>query len=353
MKSWFAAIAIASIAAAGCRTTPVPEVEMEEVVEIVADAPRAELTPRQLAIVSELGLDADEIARLEAKPLYEFTEAEVDTYLRFVHRDEPDLQKRVVKLGRKNINQPYELYLLGEFPFETYDPQPLYCLDKSDCVVFSEHAYAMALTEDWPSFFAMLQRIRYKDGQIGVATRNHYTEADWNVNNHWLVEDLSESLAGDRVATYPQKIDRARFLKNRYKIDRDIPVENLTVSYVPHDVVADIAHELRDGDYVNVIVGTNPKSAWATHVGLIAIGEDGTVNFLHSTPPRVVEQPLSEYIATGVGRIEQRKAEGKAYLLGFKFLRLKDDPVANLRGIDGPDAPRVSAPEGQRFVSSR
>ncbi len=313
----------------GCRTTP-----------------RVELTPDQVAIVEDLELDQDKIAELEAKPLYEFKESELGDYLAFVQRDEPDLRKRIVRLGRKNINQPYELHLLGEAPFETYDPQPLYCLDRSDCVVFSEHTYAMAMSDNWESFFTLLQRIRYKDGQIGVATRNHYTEADWDVNNDWLVTDISSDLAGDDVATYPQKIDRSRFLRKRYKLVRDIPVEKLEVEYVPWDKVADIEDQLQSGDYVNVIVGTTPTSAWATHVGLIAVDDDGTVNFLHSTPPRVREEPIQTYIKRGVDRMEKRKAEGKSYLLGFKFLRLQENPIENLKKIDGPEGPKISVPDG-------
>lgn len=40
----------------------------------------------------------------------------------------------------------------------------------------------------------MLQRIRYKDGVIGVLTRNHFTEADWVVNNSWLIKNITDSL---------------------------------------------------------------------------------------------------------------------------------------------------------------
>jgi hypothetical protein len=32
--------------------------------------------------------------------------------------------------------------------------------------------------------------------------------------------------------------------------------------------------------------------------------------------------------------------------MGFKFLRLNDDPWAELRKTDGADAPRISAPTG-------
>ena len=151
---------------------------------------------KQIESIKRAGLDPDEIRPLLDKPLYKFTEAEVDLYLRYLQASEPDLRRRIVHLARKNIGQPYELYLLGEMPFEPYDPQPLYCLGKSDCVVFTEHTYAMALSDDWPSFMTMLQRIRYRDGQIGVATRNHYTEADWNVSNGWLVHDITSRVGG-------------------------------------------------------------------------------------------------------------------------------------------------------------
>ena len=163
---------------------------------------QATLDAEQTATCKKLGLDANEIAKLVDKPLYKFTEAEVDKYLKFLSATEPDLRKRIVHLARKNIGQPYELYLLGEMPFEPYDPQPIYCLGKSDCLVFTEHTYAMALSHNWPSFMKMLQRIRYRDGQLGVATRNHYTEADWNISNGWLVEDITAKLAGDTAVKF-------------------------------------------------------------------------------------------------------------------------------------------------------
>ncbi|HEX4412246.1 MAG TPA: N-acetylmuramoyl-L-alanine amidase-like domain-containing protein, partial [Lacipirellulaceae bacterium] len=135
----------------------------------------ADLTSAQKAECKKLGLDQKQITELIDKPLYKCNESEVDTYLKFLSATEPDLRKRIVTIARKNINQPYELYLLGEMPFEPYDPQPIYCLGKSDCLVFTEHTYAMALSHNWPSFMMMLQRIRYRNGHIGVATRNHYT----------------------------------------------------------------------------------------------------------------------------------------------------------------------------------
>lgn len=326
-----------------------------------ADAGKA-LTLEQTSLCQELGLDPAEIATLRDKPLYEFSESEVNTYLRYLSAVEPNLRQRILHLARKNIGQPYEIYLLGEMPFEPYDPQPIYCLTKSDCVVFAEHTYAMALTHNWPSFMKMLQRIRYRDGRLGVTTRNHYTEADWNISNRWLVEDITAKIAGDSAVKFSETIDRARFFKNRYKLAVDVPVEKHEDLYLPYEQIDRARRflqegDLQEGDFVNVVRAAVPKegkptSAFVGHVGLVAHGPDGKMNpggelrMIHSTVPKVREEPIEEYIARSTKNNAANDAEGKPRLVGFKFLRLRDQPLENLRTIDGPDAPRVTLPSG-------
>ena len=315
------------------------------------------LSSEQTAACKKLGLDAAEVGKIVDKPLYECSEAEVDQYLKFLSATEPDLRKRIVHLARKNIGQPYELYLLGEMPFEPYDPQPIYCLGKSDCLVFSEHTYAMALSPDWPSFMRMLQRIRYRDGKLGVTTRNHYTEADWNISNRWLVEDLTAELAGDKAVKFREAIDRSKFFKNRYKLDVKVPVEQHEDIYLPYQEIARAKGKLRDGDFVNIVRATaKPNSAeqneifggsaFVGHVGLIAHGEDGEVHLIHSTVPKVREETIDSYIARSTKDLKEKDAEGKPRLVGFKFLRLQEEPLIKLKAIDGPDAPRVTLPSG-------
>ncbi|MGD9634604.1 MAG: N-acetylmuramoyl-L-alanine amidase-like domain-containing protein [Pirellulales bacterium] len=296
----------------------------------------------------------DTIAEPKEKPLYELSEAEVGDYLHKLNGNEPNLRRRIMDLARKNIGQLYDIYLLGEFPFETYDPQPMYSLTKSDCVVFAEHTYAMALTSDWPSFMKLLQRIRYRDGQIGVATRNHYTEADWVKSNDWLVHDITSEIAGDAGVKFSEKIDRAKFLKGRYKLDVDIPVEEHHDLYLPYSEIGRIGDQLQDGDCINVVravvkPGDPPSkpvdgTVFVGHVGLVAHGPDGTLHMIHSSVPHVREEPLTEYIRRSTEKIETLDKDGKARLVGFKFLRLTEDPLASLREIDGPDAPRVKLP---------
>lgn len=327
------------------------------------------LSGKQKRLCKSLNIDPDQLAALIAKPLYQFTEQEVDLYLRYLTAFQPSLPERIRHLARKNIGQPYEIYLLGEMPFECYDPQPLYCLTRSDCLVFSEHTYAMALSDNWPSFIRMLQRIRYKDGQIGVVTRNHYTEADWNPNNRWLVRDITADLARQKGVTFSQKIDRAKFLLNRYKLETHIPIEDRTDVFLPFESIDQAKPRLRDGDFVNIVRGIAPKadshgtqdaqargmqdifggSAWVGHTGMIVLGDKGEVHLIHSASPEVREEPIDDYIARSIEDLAERDAQGKARLLGFKFLRLQTDPIANLRMIDGPDAPKVLLPDGRRY----
>lgn len=277
-------------------------------------------------------------------PLYQMKPSEIGALLPQWQRDVPALNERVVAIARRNLGQPYELYLLGEAPFETIDGQPIYCIEKSDCVVFVEHTLAMALSNDLPQFLKMLQRIRYTNGQIGVRTRNHYTEADWNVNNRWMLHEITSQIAGENASQFSQKIDRARFFKNRYKLDETMPIQEIVEPYIPYEKIDSVKSQLRSGDIVNFVRGSG-SSAYVGHVGLVARTADGTINIIHSAEPAVREEPIDDYIAR-FAKPPSTQPSDKPRFMGFKFLRLNDDPWAQLRKLDGPDAPRISAPAG-------
>ncbi|MGB9692785.1 MAG: N-acetylmuramoyl-L-alanine amidase-like domain-containing protein, partial [Candidatus Sumerlaeaceae bacterium] len=265
------------------------------------------------------------LERVAQKRFWEITPKELDVYLGWAKQNVPELRQRVVHYARKRVGQPYEMYLLGEFPFEIYDPQPLFELSKSDCVVFCEHTYAMALSSNWKEFFATLQKIRYKNGEIGMLTRNHYTEADWNKNNSWLVKDVTRELGGSKVAHFTEKIDREKFF-SRFGIGQGIPVQILQDDYIPAEAIPEIVGKLRDGDFVNVVRGIG-ADVWVGHTGLIAHNEKGEVTLIHSTPPKVVEVPLLRYVEENVKKNAERAKKNHAQFLGMKFLRLRAEEL--------------------------
>lgn len=282
-----------------------------------------------------------------SKPTYQMSPREVDAKLQsLAATTQPALPERAIALARQNLGQPYDLYLLGEAPFETIDPQPVYNLQKSDCVVFLEHTLAMSLSSDFPSFLRMLERIRYANGEIGVRTRNHYTEADWNPNNAWLMEEITDAV-GPTTRPYTQKVNRQRFFKKRYKIDVPTPVQTITQSYIPDEAIASVSG-LRTGDVFNSVKGSPTGGGeFVHHVGFIAVMPDGAVHMIHSTEPRVREQTIESYIAAARKR-EARVATtrpAEAVHKGFKFFRLHEDALDRLRAIDGAAFPRVSVPD--------
>ncbi len=263
---------------------------------------------------------------LKRKPIYQMTPKEVDVYLGYAQTAYPDLRQRVVHIARKMLNQPYDMYLLGEFPYEIHDPQPLFDLTHGDCVVFSEHVYSMSLSRDWTQFFRTLLRIRYKDGQVGMTTRNHYTEADWDRNNAWLVRDVTTEIGATTVSKYSEVIDRAAFFA-KFGIGAEFKPQRFEDSYIPAGAVESVLGQLRDGDFVNVVRGQG-WGAYVGHVGLVGIGPDGKPNFIHSTPPRSKEQPVMEYVRDNVKKNVERAKKGQPQFLGLKFLRLRAEDLA-------------------------
>ncbi len=318
----------------GCANLHSPQAEASRV--------GAPLSERDTALAARIGMPVAQLGAILSKPIYQMTPVEAGRYIAYMQLAEPDLRARIAAIGRKNIGQPYILNLLGEYPFELHDSLPLFSLTHSDCVVFVEHTYAMALSRSWEEFFWMLQRIRYKDGVIGVASRNHYTEQDWNINNQWLVTDISQQLTQAAGPRYALRVDRSNFLKKRHHTVADFPVQVSTEHFVAKGDIAGVLAQLRDGDFVNVI-STKNGDYWASHVGLVVVDANGRRNFLNSAEPKVREESFDDFVARTAER-EQRNANAGIQgqqLAGFKFLRLNEP-------IDVP--PAVAQPRPQALL---
>ena len=49
----------------------------------------------------------------------------------------------------------------------------------------------------------------------------------------------------------------------------------------------------------------------------------------------------------------EKDAAGKPRLVGFKFLRLQEQPLKKLEAIDGPGAPKVTLPGGGQLLDTQ
>jgi len=256
-----------------------------------------------------------DLATLQQTPLHGFSERDVDSYLKWLSARDLSLPQRVTLLARKSIGQPYKLFVLGEHPFELHDPDPLYCLGASDCVTFVEQTYAMALSSDWPGFFRTLQRLRYQDGVIGIRTRNHFTEADWNVANAWLFEDVTDRLPGVPAKPMRLRIDRKKFLSG-FGVPHEVPVQIFDDFYVAREHLPAALPHFCEADVIEIVRGASERP-FVGHVGLIVHDQSGRVMILHSSKPAVREEPLSGYFAA------------RPDVQGFKLLRPRSTQVGS------------------------
>ena len=109
--------------------------------------------------------------------------------------------------------RPTSIGALGEGPDGEFDRDPLIRFDAFDCTTFVETVMALSLDSDLDSAMRTLQKIRYKDGQIGYATRNHFIELDWVPNNvrAGYLRDITSDVAGRNALEIHKTISKRQW----------------------------------------------------------------------------------------------------------------------------------------------
>ncbi len=250
------------------------------------------------------------IDTLAKAPIHTLTPQELDACLRHLSTQNLSLQDRVRLLARQSIGQPYKLGPLGEYPFELTDPDPLVCLEASDCVTFVEQTYAMALSEDWPSFAKNLTRLRYRNSIIAFEERNHFVEADWNPANTWLFDEVSRPVSRGNSVPMNTQIDRAAFFA-KHGIHKQIAINGCAGIYIPTSKLGHCLDQIKAADVVELVKG-NDKLQYVSHMGLLFHDAAGRVTMLHAGKPAVHEVPLEDYLAA------------HPTVLGIKVLRARE-----------------------------
>ena len=151
-----------------------------------------------------------------AAPLGQFqplTNAHIQEELRRIHQQAASLPQRVEAVSELFLGVPYKLGPLGEGPDGEFDRDPMIRFDALDCTTFVETVMALSLHSDLDSATRTLQKIRYYDGQIGYATRNHFIELDWVPNNvrAGYLRDITSGVAGRNALEIHKTISKRRW----------------------------------------------------------------------------------------------------------------------------------------------
>lgn len=206
--------------------------------------------------------------------------------------------KRLELTSAQALDTPYRLGPLGEGPGAPFDQKPLINFKEVDCVTFCEQSLALALAKDHAETVKILQKIRYKNGQIAMEKRNHYFMADWVPNNRWLVKDISASLPGhqwlSRTISHRQLFASQNFTGIEAIGDRD-----LKQAYLPTARLHELPRFLQPGD-IGVLIQNRP-GIFAAHTGFFFRQAGGGWVYRNATsigPKKVVDTPYADLVAS-------------------------------------------------------
>jgi hypothetical protein len=252
------------------------------------------------------------------KALTECSHHEIDQLLQSVSAKPLSITQKINHYSGLFLGMPYSWTATGDGPYALYENYPLVSFDSTNCMVYCEHVLAMAISDNWDHFFNNLQQIRYKDGVIGMQTRNHYTIADWLPENSWLLEDVSREVGGKYTKKMTRTISHEKFFKGkgvtdlrRIKADRKI-----TIDYVPLDKLDKVEDQCQDGDIVSLLIA-NKDDIFSAHM-LMIVELNGKKYFREAS--NSINTTFETPYQTWVSQTQKKKRYA-----GMAFMRVKPE----------------------------
>jgi len=252
------------------------------------------------------------------KKIYHMTKWEVDSILTVKSAENLTVTERMNFYSQLFMGMPYGLTCVGDGPYALYDTKPQLTFDTTNCMVFCEDVLALSISDSYENFFNNLQQIRYKDGVVGMKTRNHYTMADWLPENSWLLHDVVKEVAGDKAKTLTRTISHKKFFQKKGITDMRYVKEDrtITVNYIPFDGLMDVKEKFNDGD-VLALLFRNLDNIFSAHMLMCYNTPNGKVIRESSlSNATVLDTPYDEWVA--------RFQNSKKYI-GIALMRVNDD----------------------------
>ena len=187
------------------------------------------------------------------------------------------------------------------------DVDPLIRFDAFDCTTFVETVLADGDVDT-------LNQIRYRDGEIGFETRNHFIESDWLANNANRVENVSAKYAKTKMRNLV--IDKEAWFRTVHKLDISQDTQSVSIEYIPYENLAGVKI---DKTMIVLFVTDNPKfrDTIGTDLAVVHMGfvmENGVMRHASSEHGCVVDVDFDEYVAK---RMKNKNNLG-IVLLGIK-----------------------------------
>ena len=214
----------------------------------------------------------------------------------------------LVDIGKSFIGTPYVAGTL-----EVSENESLVInLRGLDCTTFVENVLAFGIllkkgNPDFENYTKVLQRIRYRDGQLnGYPSRLHYF-SEWITNNErkGLVKEMTSLIGGVSLEKarnfmtvhrelYPN-LESTENYEKMIQIEKTLRVQ--PIYYLPVKTFASNEKAIQHGDII--ALATSITGLDVTHTGIASREADGRIYLLHASSKGQVELsqiPLVDYL---------------------------------------------------------
>lgn len=279
-------------------------------------------------------------ARAGQQPFYGLEEKQIAKALKKIHAANPNLPQRVGAVSERFLGTTYKLGPLGEGDDGEFDRDPLYRFDAVDCTTFVEEVMALSLKPDLKDALDTLQKIRYADGKVGYATRNHFTEADWVPKNVWAgyLRDITREVAGEKTLEVTKIVskkswylhmstaniegrfspsERAKRLPKLQALGETMEDQRAHLDILPMDALPEALARIPTGTIANLVREPQPDKETMVSHQVLLIRKDGQTFVRHAASGRsVMDVPALEYF--------YKYYNSRWRLVGLNLLELRD-----------------------------
>jgi len=250
--------------------------------------------------------------------IYKMDNADINDILTKKSAANLTITERMSFYSEMFLGMPYGLNCVGDGSYALYDTKPLLTFDTTNCMVFCEDVLALSISDSYENFFNNLQQIRYKDGVIGMKTRNHYTMADWLPENSWLLHDVAKEVAGSKAKTLTRTISHKKFFAGKGIEDMRYVKDDrtMTINYIPFDALIDAKKNFKDGDIL-ALMFRNLDNIFSAHM-LMAYNTANEMVIRESSLSKstVLDTPFEEWVNNFIN--------SKKYI-GIALMRVNED----------------------------
>ena len=254
------------------------------------------------------------------KKFNQMTYAEIDELIRQTAKTSMTVNEKMNYFSAYFLGVPYNIHCVGDGPYALYEPWPLVNFKETNCMAFCEHVLALAISDNWNNFFNNLQQIRYRDGLIGMKTRNHYTMADWLPENSWLLEDVSTKVGESYTKTVTRTISHRQFFADKGISDTTytLPDRTLSIDYIPLDDCFNVINKLETGDILSLIFAKLDNIFSAHLVMVVDAGNGMLIRESSNSKMTTFDTPIKEWIEQKINLKSRR-------YLGITIMRINKE----------------------------